>query len=67
MRLLEVVTPAPAREFLRFQVRLYADDANYVRPLDRDVTAVFDAAKGSSFVGCWWTPLAVRWAGWRLS
>ena len=49
MRLLEVVTLAQAREFLRFPVRLYAADANYVRPLDRDVTAVFDAAKNKYF------------------
>ncbi len=49
MRLLEVVTPAQAREFLRFQVRLYAGDANYVRPLDRDIEAVFDAAKNKYF------------------
>ena len=42
MRLLEVVTPAQAREFLRFPVRLYAGNASYVRPLDRDVEAVFD-------------------------
>ena len=49
MRLLEVVTPAQAREFLRFQARLYAAAANYVRPLDRDVTAVFDAAKNKYF------------------
>lgn len=49
MRLLEVVTLAQAREFLRFPVRLYVADANYVRPLDRDVTAVFDAAKNKYF------------------
>ncbi len=49
MRLLEVLTPAQAREFLQFQVRLYAGDANYVRPLDRDIEAVFDATKNKYF------------------
>ena len=49
MRLLEVLTPAQAREFLQFQVRLYAGDANYVRPLDRDIEAVFDTAKNKYF------------------
>ena len=49
MRLLEVVTPAQAREFIEFPVRLYAGDANYVRPLDRDVAAVFDPSKNKCF------------------
>jgi len=49
MRLLEVTTPAQAREFLAFPVRLYAGDPNYVRPLDRDITAVFDRSKNKYF------------------
>ena len=49
MRLLEVQTPAQALEFLRFPVRLYAGDPNYVRPLDRDVANVFDPARNKYF------------------
>lgn len=49
MRLLEVTTPAQAREFLQFPVRLYAGDPNYVRPLDRDIAAVFDRNKNKYF------------------
>jgi len=49
MRLLEVTSPAQAREFVRFPVRLYAADPNYVRPLDRDVEGVFNRAKNKYF------------------
>ncbi|WP_375416031.1 hypothetical protein [uncultured Hymenobacter sp.] len=44
-----VTTPAHAREFLAFAVRLYQGDANYVRPLDQDVAAVFDPARNKFF------------------
>lgn len=49
MRLLEVSSPAQAREFLEFPLRLYAGDPNYVRPLNRDVEGVFDRAKNKYF------------------
>ncbi|AYA36355.1 hypothetical protein D3Y59_04340 [Hymenobacter oligotrophus] len=46
MQLVEVSTPAHAREFLEFPPRvIYAHDPNYIRPLDQDVNAVFDPAK----------------------
>ncbi|UYZ60222.1 hypothetical protein [Hymenobacter latericus] len=50
MQLVEVSTPAHAREFLEFPPRvIYAHDPNYIRPLDQDVNAVFDPAKNKLF------------------
>ncbi|GAA4356940.1 hypothetical protein GCM10023185_21300 [Hymenobacter saemangeumensis] len=49
MRLQEVSTPAQAREFLEFPVRLYKGDPNYVRPLDQDIEAVFDRKRNKYF------------------
>ncbi len=40
---------ASRREFLEFPVRLYAQDKNYIRPLDKDIEAVFDPAKNKLF------------------
>ncbi|WP_395767626.1 hypothetical protein [Aquirufa sp.] len=37
------------RIFLQFPVRLYASDSNWIRPLDNDVTAVFDPKKNGHF------------------
>jgi len=33
------------QEFLEFPVRLYANDTNWIRPLDNDVNAIFDPRK----------------------
>lgn len=50
MQLVEVSTPAQAREFLEFPPRVvYRHDPNYIRPLDQDVAAVFDPAKNKLF------------------
>ncbi|OON67637.1 hypothetical protein [Hymenobacter sp. CRA2] len=50
MQLVEVTTPAQAREFLEFPPRvLYRQDPNYIRPLDQDVEAVFDPTKNKLF------------------
>lgn len=49
MTLLEVRTPEHAREFLEFPVRLYRDDPNYIRPLDKDVAGVFDPATNKTY------------------
>ena len=38
-----------AREFLMLPVRLYKEDGNYIRPLDKDVEAVFDKKKNKFF------------------
>jgi hypothetical protein len=45
MQLKEVNTPELAQEFLMVQVRLYKDDKNYIRPLDKDIDNVFDPKK----------------------
>ncbi|SFF87435.1 hypothetical protein [Pontibacter chinhatensis] len=45
MKLIEVNTPELAQEFLMLQVRMYKNDPNYIRPLDKDVHNVFDPAK----------------------
>lgn len=45
MQLIEVNTPELAQEFLMVQVKLYKKDPNYIRPLNKDVEAVFDPKK----------------------
>ena len=37
------------REFLNFPARLYRRDKNYIRPLDKDIEAVFDTRKNKFF------------------
>ncbi|OUJ74759.1 hypothetical protein [Hymenobacter crusticola] len=49
MHIVEITTPAQAREFLEFPVRLYRKDPNYIRPLNQDVEAVFDPGKNKLF------------------
>lgn len=50
MQLLEVGdNPTRQREFLLLPVRLYRDDANWIRPLDQDVEAIFNPKKNRSF------------------
>ncbi|MEJ8802308.1 hypothetical protein [Pontibacter sp. H249] len=45
MQLIEVNTPELANEFLMVQVRLYKNDPNYIRPLNKDIDNVFDPKK----------------------
>lgn len=50
MLLFEVGTnPKAQREFLMFPVRLYQNDANWIRPLDQDIESVFDPQKNKMF------------------
>jgi GNAT superfamily N-acetyltransferase len=49
MNLLEIDTPELAREFLRLPVRLYKNEPHWIRPLDKDVEAVFDKAINKTF------------------
>ncbi|MFP3594493.1 hypothetical protein [Chryseobacterium sp. SIMBA_038] len=37
------------KEFLEFPVRLYQHDKNYIRPLDKDIEAIFDHQKNKFF------------------
>ena len=45
MHLIEVTNAATAQEFIQFQVDLYRQDPNYIRPLDKDIEDVFDPKK----------------------
>jgi len=43
--------------FLEFPVALYATDANWIRPLDKDIEAIFDPKKNGHFAH----GEAIRW------
>jgi hypothetical protein len=42
MQIIEVNTPALAKDFLHVPLRIYKNDKNWIRPLDQDINAVFD-------------------------
>ncbi len=58
MTLSEVKTPADIRAFLDVPKRIYAQDANWIQPLDKDVEEVFNPEKNKAFRG---GGEAVRW------
>jgi len=49
MKLTEVNTPELQHEFLMLPVRLYSNDPNWIRPLDKDIEEVFDRKKNKYF------------------
>jgi hypothetical protein len=49
MKTVEVKSPDHIREFLMFPVRLYRGNPNWIRPIDKDVEAVFDRKKNKLF------------------
>lgn len=49
MNLIEVNTPALARDFIKVNVLINQNDPNYIRPLDKDINEVFDKDKNKSF------------------
>lgn len=49
MNLIEVKDNYTRKEFLEFPVRLYKDDPNWIRPLDKDIEEVFDPEKNKFF------------------
>jgi hypothetical protein len=49
MILKEVISPDDQREFLLLPVRLYKNSTHWIRPLDQDVSAVFDQDKNKTF------------------
>jgi GNAT superfamily N-acetyltransferase len=57
MTLVEVTNPQTEKEFIQLPVRLYADEENWIRPLDKDIVAVFDPAQNKNFR----TGEAIRW------
>lgn len=42
MQLEEVITAASENEWIQFPVKLYANDSNYIRPIDQEVRDVFN-------------------------
>ena len=49
MKISEVKSSAQIREFLLFPVRLYKNEPNWIRPLDKDIESVFDPEKNKTF------------------
>ena len=49
MILSEVITQSDKKDFLLLPLKIYKDDANWIRPLDKDIDAVFDPAKNKFF------------------
>jgi hypothetical protein len=49
MQLKEVNDKKSAREFILFPVTLYKNDANWIRPLDKDIEQVFNPEKNKAF------------------
>ena len=48
-QLIEVITPKQKKEFLLLPVKIYKNEKNWIRPLDKDVEVIFDTAKNKSF------------------
>lgn len=49
MQIQKVTTSAQVKEFLKFPVRLYKNEAHWIQPLDRDIESVFDKEKNKTF------------------
>ena len=57
MKLVEVKDKRTVREFLEFPAALYREHKNWIRPLDKDIEAVFDPKINRNFD----TGEAIRW------
>jgi hypothetical protein len=49
MNITEVTTESDAREFLLLPTRIYRNDPNWIRPLDKDINEIFDKSKNKFF------------------
>lgn len=49
MQLVPVSDKKLAKEFLLLPLKIYKDDPNYIRPLDKDIEDVFDPEKNKAF------------------
>src|SRR4051812_1471722 len=49
MRIIEVSSPQHIRDFLLLPVKLYKNEKNWIRPLDKDIESVFDPEKNKTF------------------
>lgn len=57
MTIQEVLTPSDRFEFLNLPVRLYQNEPNWIRPLDKDIESVFNPTTNKAFR----TGEAIRW------
>ncbi|MBO3700866.1 hypothetical protein [Roseivirga sp. E12] len=57
MRLLEVKDNPTEKEFIQMAARLYKNEKNWIRPLDKDIKSVFDPEKNKNFKN----GEAIRW------
>ena len=49
MKLNEVASEKDKKDFLLLPLKIYKDDPNWIRPLDKDIEAVFDTTKNKYF------------------
>lgn len=49
MRIIEITTSEHIQNFLKLPLRLYAQDDNWIRPLDKDIEKVFDPKRNKFF------------------
>ncbi|WP_291783317.1 hypothetical protein [Cecembia sp.] len=49
MTIVEVTTPLQEREFLEMAVRLYKNEKNWIRPLDKDIQGIFQPESNKLF------------------
>lgn len=49
MKVEKVVSKEHKKEFTEFSARLFSEDSNYIRPLDKDIESVFDTKKNKFF------------------
>lgn len=49
MKIVEVLDEGQKAEFLLLPVKLYSNDHNWIRPLDKDINEVFDKSKNKFF------------------
>lgn len=49
MKIVEVNTKTLIREFVKLPVKLYKNESHWIRPLDKDIEAVFDPGKNKTF------------------
>lgn len=49
MTIVEVTTPLQEREFLEMAVRLYKNEKNWIRPLDKDIHGIFQPESNKLF------------------
>ena len=49
MQIFPILSPSDEKEFLKLPLKIYKGDPNWIQPLDKDITDVFDPKKNKSF------------------